>query len=248
MEPYFCAPVRNVIVPGDDNNRNMSSIETALEQSYSGDVFARVIYTESHDEVANGRSRVPEEIWPGNAGSWFSRKRSTLGGALVFTAPGIPMIFQGQEILEDQYFQDTDPVDWAKLTTYSGINLMYRDLMRLRRNWFNNTRGLQGQNVNVFHVNNNDKVIAFHRWAQGGPGDDVVVVQNYRASDRSNYRIGFPRGGTWQVRFNSDSTSYSADFTNRGSTAVTTQPVAWDGLAQSAEVMIPAYSTLIFSQ
>ncbi len=45
------------------------------------------------DEVANGKARVPEEIWHGNAASWYSKKRSTLGAALVFTAPGIPMIF-----------------------------------------------------------------------------------------------------------------------------------------------------------
>ena len=43
------------------------------------DAFKRVIYTESHDEDANGSSRVPEEIWPGYADSWASKKRATLG-------------------------------------------------------------------------------------------------------------------------------------------------------------------------
>jgi 1,4-alpha-glucan branching enzyme len=246
--PTFVHPVRDAIIGGDDNNRNMGSIKTAIEQRYSGDAFARVVYTESHDEVANGRSRVPEEIWPGNAGSWFSRKRSTLGGALVMTSPGVPMIFQGQEILEDQYFQDTDPVDWTKLTTYAGINLMYRDLMRLRRNWNNNTRGLRGQNVNVFHTNNTDKIVAFHRWENGGAGDDVIIVQNYRGSNRSNYRIGLPRSGLWRVRFNSDWNGYSSDFSNVFVADVTAQATAWDGLTHSAEITIPAYSTLILSQ
>jgi 1,4-alpha-glucan branching enzyme len=31
---------------------------------------------------------------------WYARKRSTLAAAMVFTAPGIPMLFQGQEFLE----------------------------------------------------------------------------------------------------------------------------------------------------
>ena len=132
-------------------------------------------------------SRVPEEIWPGNADSWFSRKRSTLGAALVFTAPGIPMIFQGQEFLEDGYFQDTVPLDWARLQAFSGIHLLYRDLIRLRRNWFNQTRGLRGQHINVHHVNNTDKVIAFHRWENGGPGDDVVVVANFANRSYDSY-------------------------------------------------------------
>ena len=166
--PSFVHPIRNVIVPPSDNARNMFDVRDSLESRYNGDAFQRVIYTESHDEVANGRSRVPEEIWPGNSGSWWSRKRSTLGAALVMTAPGIPMIFQGQEILENGYFQDTVPLDWNKLVTYSGIQQMYQDLIQLRRNWHDHTRGLQGQHLNVFHVNNSDKVVAFHRW-DGGP-------------------------------------------------------------------------------
>ena len=72
------------------------------------------------------------------------RNDRLLGAALVMTSPGVPMIFQGQEVLEDEYFQDTDPVDWSKEVTHAGIEQLYTDLIRLRRNWFNNTRGLQG--------------------------------------------------------------------------------------------------------
>jgi 1,4-alpha-glucan branching enzyme len=86
----FVHPIRSAIIAADDAARDLGAVRDALYHRYNGDAVRRVIYTESHDEVANGRSRVPEEIWPGNAGSWFSRKRSTLGAALVFTAPGIP--------------------------------------------------------------------------------------------------------------------------------------------------------------
>lgn len=244
----FVHPVRSVIELANDDNRNMDDIRNAVNYAYSGDKFERVIYTESHDEVANGKSRVPETIWPGNAGSWFSRKRSTLGGALVMTAPGIPMMFQGQEFLEDGYFQDTDPLDWSKSTTYSGIQLMYRDLIRLRRNWNNNTKGLSGHNVNFFHQNNNEKVVAFHRWANGGKTDDVVVVMNFRNRTQSNYRIGLPRSGVWRVRFNSDWTGYSSDFGNSFCPDPTTASIAWDGLAQSGIISIAPYSILILSQ
>jgi 1,4-alpha-glucan branching enzyme len=245
----FVHPIRNAIVPASDNARSMWAVKESLESAYNGNAFQRVIYTESHDEVANGRSRIPEEIWQGNAGSWWSKKRSTLGGALVMTAPGIPMIFQGQEILEDGYFQDTDPLDWSKLVTYSGIHALYRDLIQLRRNWHDNTRGLRGQHLNVFHVNDSDKVLAFHRWDQGGPRDDVIVVCNFRAADRpDNYRIGLPRSGNWRVRFNSDWAGYSADFTNRWVPDVTAQSIPWNGMPFSGTLPIPAYSTLILSQ
>lgn len=89
------------------------------------------------------------------------------------------MIFQGQEFLEEEYFRDDAPLDWSKVDTCVGIRQLYTDLMRQRRNWHNHTRGLRGQHVNIFHVNHADKVIAYHRWDHGGPGDDVVVLLNF---------------------------------------------------------------------
>jgi 1,4-alpha-glucan branching enzyme len=208
----------------------------------------RVIYTESHDEVSNGKSRVPEEIWPGNADSWFSRKRSTLGAALVFIAPGIPMIFQGQEFLEDGFFQDTVPLDWARQQAFIGINHLYRDLIRLRRNWFNQTRGLRGQHINVHCVNNTDKLIAFHRWQNGGPGDDVIVMANFADRSYDSYALGMPRAGQWRVRFNSDWQGYSPDFGNHPGydTAAGGDPL--DNLPFQANLGIGPYSVLILSQ
>jgi 1,4-alpha-glucan branching enzyme len=197
-----------------DERRHMYTVRDAIYRRYNTNAFERVIYTESHDEVANGKARVPEEIRPKQPGSYFARKRSTLGAALVFTSPGIPMIFQGQEFVEDEWFHDTDPIDWQKKETYSGILLMYRDLIRLRRNWFNNTRGPCAQYVSVHHVNNKDKIIGFHRWETGGPGDDVMVVVNMANRGYQSYTIGFPRHGLWKVRFNNDWDGYSKDFGN----------------------------------
>jgi 1,4-alpha-glucan branching enzyme len=93
--------VRRAVTVGDDAWRDMYALRDVIAQRYNADAFQRVLYTESHDEVAEaaGQARVRELIWPGNADSFFAQKRSTLGAALVFTAPGIPMIFMGQEFL-----------------------------------------------------------------------------------------------------------------------------------------------------
>jgi len=247
-DAQFVHPIRGAVQAINDNDRDMFAVRDAIGHNYNGDAFQRVVYSESHDEVANGRSRVPEEITPGDAGSWFARKRSTLAAALVMTSPGIPMIFQGQEVLEDGYFQDTDPVDWSRAETYAGIQLMYRDMIRLRRNWFDQTRGLRGQSTNVFHVNNTDKLVAFHRWDQGGAGDDVIVVCNFRDQQFDDYRIGLPRNGLWKVRFNSDWEGYSDDFGDLFSPDVTGESIAWDGLSFSGKLKIAPYSVLILSQ
>ena len=247
-DPWFVHPMREVMVTAADDDRSMWSVKDAISYMYNGAPFQRVIYTESHDEVANGHSRVPEEIWPDNADSWFSKKRSTLGAAVLMTSLGIPMLFQGQEFLEDGWFDDHQPLDWSKVDTFSGILALYQDLIALRTNREGLTAGLSGPNLNVFHVNDGDKVIAWHRWDQGGAGDDVVILANFRSQSWTNYRIGLPRGGTWKVRFNSDAIEYDDGYDDHPAWDVEAEPVAWDGLGWSAELSFGRYTTLILSQ
>ncbi len=244
----FVHPVRDALIAPNDADRDMGAVQRAIESRYGADAFRRVIYTESHDEDANGHQRMPSEIWPDNPGSYFSRKRSTLGAALVFTAPGIPMIFQGQEFLEDKYFRDDAPLDWSKARTNQGIRQLYTDLLRLRRNWFDHTRGLRGQHVHVHHVNHADKVLAYHRWEQGGPGDDVVVLLNFANRGYADYTIGFPRPGRWRVRFNSDWNGYSADYSNWGSYDAWCVEGGRDTMPGHGSVGLGPYSALILSQ
>ena len=166
----------------------------------------------------------------------------------MLTSPGIPMLFQGQEFLEDRWFADTDPLDWSRCERYEGIVRLYRDLIRLRRNRDNNTRGLTGKHVNVFHVNNADKVLAMHRWNQGGPGDDVIVVFNFSNRSFENYRVGLPHGGIWHLRANTDAQVYDVDFGGTPAFDITAEHHAYDGLSFSGEVSIPPYTALVFSQ
>ena len=216
----FVNPVRQSIIARDDGLRNADAVSKAIGFQYDEDVFRRIIFTESHDAIANGRARVPEEIWPGNVDSWFSKKRSTLGAAIVLTSPGIPMIFQGQELLEDRWFQDKDPIDWSRTSAENGILGMFLDLIALRRNRSGVTRGLCGQQINIYHLNNEAKVIAFHRWDKQGPKDSVVVVVNMKNQNSDGYVIGFPRAGLWKARFNSDSYNYGSNFANHNTTDV----------------------------
>ena len=200
---------RNIIAP-DDEQRNMNEVREAIENRYNMDAFQRIIYTESHDDVANGKSRITYEIDQndGEDKSFFAKKRSILGAGLVMTCPGIPMLFQGQEMLEERWFDDKDPVDWHLSKKFGGIVQAYRDLIRLRRNWFDTTRGLRDQNLDIFHINDTDKVIAFHRWKEGGPRDSVLVVVNFSNRSYENYFIGCPREGMWKIRFNSSWKGY----------------------------------------
>ncbi|MCB2180528.1 MAG: alpha amylase C-terminal domain-containing protein [Desulfobulbaceae bacterium] len=244
----FVHHVRQAVIARDDASRDLAAVSKAIESRYDLDAFQRIIFTESHDEVANGRARVPEEIWPGNVDSWFSKKRSTLGAAIVLTSPGIPMLFQGQELLEDRWFQDKDPIDWSRVEDEHGILGMYRDLIALRRNLSGATRGLCGQNIHIYHFNNDAKLIAFHRWDKQDQKDSVVVVVNMTNQNRDGYVIGFPRAGLWKTRFNSDSYNYGQKFYNHPAPDVETRAEGTDGLPCSGEINIGPYTVVIFSQ
>jgi 1,4-alpha-glucan branching enzyme len=143
----FVHTIRAALTEADDAHRNMQAVRQAIQKRYHGNAYERVIYTESHDEVANGKARLAEEVDPGQASSWAAKKKSTLGAALVFTSPGIPMLFQGQEILEEDWFHDQDPIDWSKAERFAGILAIYKDLIALRLNCAGMTKGLSGQGL-----------------------------------------------------------------------------------------------------
>jgi 1,4-alpha-glucan branching enzyme len=244
----FVHPVREALKVAEDPRRDVSSVARALAGREDEDAFSRVVYTESHDEVANGKARLPEEISPGSADTWEARKRSALGALLVFTAPGIPMIFQGQEFLEDAWFQDKDPLDWSRAETHEGIVRLYRDLIGLRRNVEANTAGLTGSHLHVHHLDLENKVAAYHRWAEGGPGDSVVVALNLANEAKKGCEVGFPLPGEWVVRFNSDWKGYSEDFDDIGGSRVAADPEPLDGFPCRGLIDLAPYSGLILSQ
>ncbi len=243
----FVHSIRETLLLPDDASRDMNKVRDALVHRYDLDAFHRVVYTESHDEVANGRARVAEEVAPGDAGNWFAKRKSALGAALVFTAPGVPMLFQGQEFLEDEWFRDQDPLDWAKMDHFAGVRRLYSDLIRLRLNAGGNTAGLTGHDVQVFHANNQDKVVAYHRYASGGPGDSVVVVANFRDHTYGNYEIGLPHDGVWKTRLNGDAKVYDPSFGDMPALEVHAEAGEYDGLPFKGRVNLAPYSFLILS-
>lgn len=243
----FVHPIRAAIIPPEDAHRNMESVRDALLHRFADDAFKRVVYTESHDEVANGKARVTSEINPEDPAGWHALKRSTLGAGLVLTAPGIPMLFQGQTMLEDGWFQDTEAIDWTNVRKFSGVTRLYRDLIRLRLNADGVSRGLTGQHITVHHVNNQDKVIAFHRHLDGGPNDHVLVVANFSATGWENYEVGAPAAGRWVARFNSDWQGYREDLENFPVQDVVATEIERDGQPATAAVSVAAYSLSIYT-
>ena len=232
------------VTAASDANRNMNTVKDLLDGWPSHN---RVVFSEAHDYIAknHGRSRIPTEIDGSNPESAFARKRALLAAGIVMTTPGIPMIFQGQEMHETQAFHDDTGLRWDRATTHAGIVDAYTDLIHARRNLRGGTQGLKGTGVNVHHIDNTNKVIAYVRWDAGGQTDDVVVVANFSNTtwNSNNYSIPFPSTGTWYSHFNSDARIYQSDFGDVGPTEVTAS-----GASPSAPVNMGPYSLQIFSK
>jgi 1,4-alpha-glucan branching enzyme len=244
----FVHPVREAIIAPEDGDRSMEAMEKALMSQYSGHPYTRVVYTESHDEVANGKARVVEEIADQDVNNWYSKKRASLGIAMVMTAPGIPMIFQGSELLEGRWFSDTDPIDWKRLKKFSGYMNLHRDLIHLRLNYDGKTEGLSGNNTEVIRVDEEKKLLIFQRWMDGGAGDTTLVVLNFSGNAYDNYRVGMPAEGLWKVRFNSDWEGYDKEFSDYTSLDTEATGEECDGYPFSANIAVAPYTALILSQ
>ena len=58
----FAYEIRRSVIAAVDADRSMRCVADAIATRYNDDAFQRIIYSESHDEVANGKARVPYEI------------------------------------------------------------------------------------------------------------------------------------------------------------------------------------------
>jgi 1,4-alpha-glucan branching enzyme len=165
------------------------------------------------------------------------------------------MIFMGQEFLEDKNWTDNPHaanlmIWWAGLEgldkAMSDHHRFTRDLIRLRRK----QPALRGEAINVFHVHNDNRVIAFHRWLPE-LGRDVVVVASLNENtfyDHS-YGLGFPGDGRWEEVFNSDIYDNFLNPNAQGNSGgITASGPGLHGLPSSAGITIPANSILVFAR
>ena len=212
-----------------------------------------VQYVESHDEVYRGRApRIAALAGGGDGRSWYARSRSRVALGLLMIAPGIPMIFMGQEFLEDKRWAD-DPVnhpgtliDWDGLATDKcmiDFHRFTRELLWLGRH----QPALSGESVATVLMDNLARVLVVHRWVEG-LGRDLIGVFSLNESTMRGYRVPFPRGGEWFEIFNSDVYDHWVNPMVAGNGGrIDANGPGMNGLSASAAIVIPANSFLVFS-
>jgi hypothetical protein len=97
--------------------------------------------------------------------------------------------------------------------------------------------------VNVFHLNDTDNVLAFHRW--DCTGNDLVIVASFSNNDCTGYRLGLPQNDTWYELLNSQASEYDRNGLGNAASVEATGG-SYDGFAQSVWLTIPQMGRLVF--
>lgn len=250
--------IRNIIANAaqpDERPLDMTGLAHSLWPEGFREHWQFVQGPENHDVVYHGREeRIAQLGDPSNPRSWFGRSRARVATGISLTAPGIPMLFMGQEFLEDKQWSDNFEVHRGLLLHWAGLDggdkpmldhlRFTRELIGLR--WRH--PGLRGQGFRVVHVHDQNRVLAFHRWVEG-EGRDVVVVVHLAPFNRFGYRIGFPGAGEWREIFNSD---VYENWVNPGAVGnggrIVTEPQPLHDFDYSAALVLPANSILVFAR
>jgi 1,4-alpha-glucan branching enzyme len=146
---------------------NLEQVRDALYLTYKDPgrwtVFRCIENHDLLDFTHTGRDRQPRIAAladPTNARSWYARSRAKVATGLLLAAPGVPMIFMGQEFLEDKYWSDWQGrpellIWWEGLEgndkAMSDQHRFTRDLMWLRRKH----PALRAEGLNVFRDTDN---------------------------------------------------------------------------------------------
>lgn len=230
---------------------DLTRVAHTLQPEGLPDSWRAVTCLENHDIVKRDGPRVARLADGFDSRSWLGRSRSRVANGLLLTAPGIPLLFMGQEFLEDKSWSD-DPnaprIHWAGLDAddkpMTDFLRFMQDLVALRRR----QPALRAAGLNVFHVHDGNRVLAFHRWIPW-VGRDVIVAITLREQTWHGYRIGFPTPGRWLEVLNSDVYDpwlNPAPAGNHGAIDASSTP--WHGLPASAEITIPANGIVVFAR
>ena len=82
-------------------------------------------------------------------------------------------------------------------------------------------------------------ILAYTRW--GADGQPLIAVVNLSGASQTNYRLGVPAAGTWEMIVNTDKEIYGGAG-NPLPNEVQSQQLEWDNFEHSVELHIPALS------
>ena len=240
----------------------MTAVANQLGLDYLRARWRGVNSLENHDLVMqpkdqndhNRMERLARAADPSNPRSWYAASRARVATGLLLTMPGIPMIFMGEEFLEDKQWSDDVEGRPELRLFWPGLEApdsAMRDFLRFTRELIGlrwRFPAMRGEGYAPIHVHDANRVLAFQRWVPGS-GGDVVIVLTLDERTKYGYEIGFPAPGFWREVFNSDIYERWVNPWPQGNGGgVDANGPPRHGLACSAALTIPANSLLVFAR
>ena len=196
----------------------------------------------SHDEVVHGKCSLINKM-PGTYEEKFAGVRSFLG--YMYAHPGKKLLFMGSEFGQFIEWKYDSGLDWLlldydmhkKLQNYTcALNKFYKKNAPL----WEIDYGWEGFSW-ISSDDNTNSVIAFRRIDE--KGKEIIAVSNLTTVHRSDYKIGVPVGGTYEVVFSSDAEEFGG--TGKGTSGkIKSIPVAMHGHEQSLSLELAGMSTI----
>lgn len=197
---------------GDDRSLAMDYFAGVLR----GAAHKKVVYHESHDEAGNATYSNRTIVMASNSAPLvgetrsFAEARCRFAFGMAMLSPGTPLFLMGEEIgAQKQYKYDTflyHRENLLKERQEEGRRLFrfYQNLIQFRLSH----SGLRSHEIDIVHIHNDNRVIAFRRWddteelliaanLNNRPFSSGYVIENLRSGD-----------GHWREVFNSDAEIY----------------------------------------
>ncbi len=199
----------------------------------------------SHDEVVHGKCSLVNKM-PGEYGEKFQSLRAFYG--YMMTHPGKKLLFMGGEFAQFIEWDEKKELDWLLLdydkhrqmqSYVRDLNHYYLDHPAL---WSNDTNweGFQWISCDDWQ----QSVISFRRIDD--KGKEVIVVCNFCPVERSDYRIGVPKAGTYVPVMSSDDVKYGGSGTEL--VPVKARKEEQHGLKYSVSLTLPPMSTVFYER
>jgi 1,4-alpha-glucan branching enzyme len=190
--------------------QNIWDLTEELKRYYNGDFRQKVIFAESHDTASRSdhNERLEADFDHDNHLSVWAQQKVLLATGIALTAPGVPMLFAGQEFMQPGEFSSLEPLDWNLCRSFwPNFTSAFRHLIDLRRNKFGNTDGLTGGYFELFHTDQHNHVVAYTR-------GNCVVIANFGDKRFDEYELTLPFPGIFSAQFNSSWEGYNPGFAN----------------------------------
>jgi len=196
----------------------------------------------SHDEVVHGKgsllSRMPGDDW-----QRFANLRCLF--AYQFTRPGKKLLFMGSELAPEGEWDYRFPLDWqlADDPRRAALGRFLERLGALYRGHpclWKSDPSPEGFRWIDCSDRTQSVLVYLRRFFE----DELLIVLNLTPVPRTDYRIGAPRAGVWQVRLCSDDPWFGGSG-HPHSERVRSEPVAMHGEPSSLCLQLPPLSVLV---